>query len=147
MPPSAHLPAVSLLLLTLAGCGSKEGGHVAVTGTVTLGGEPLPGALVTFLPTDSTQGIGAEARTGPDGVYRLIDRRGAAGTLPGTYKVTISKRVMPDGSDPDPNVPPIRSPARESLPPTVADPSRTTLKADVPDHGGTIDFPLPGPAG
>jgi hypothetical protein len=115
-----------------------------VSGTVTLDGAPLAGARVTFVPSGATQGSGAEARTGTDGRYELRDRRGKPGTEPGAYKVTISKQLMPDGSEvsADDKTPPIRSPARESLPPYYSDTARTRLQAVVPEQGGTIDFPL-----
>jgi hypothetical protein len=136
--------SAAFLILVLAGCGKGGPSHVSVSGTVMLNGEPLSGALVTFIPTGSTPGIGAEARTGPDGGYQLTDRRGKPGTEPGTYKVTIGKRLMPDGSEvpPDDPTPPIRSPARESLPPNCSDRDRTELQVVVPEQGGTLDFPL-----
>jgi len=137
--------SVAFLILTLTGCGGKgDPSHVSMSGTVTLNGEPLADAQVTFIPTGDTQGIGAGAWTGPDGRYQLIDRRGQPGTQPGTYKVTISKRLMPDGSEipADDKKPPIESPARESLPPNYSDSARTELQAVVPEQGGTVDFPL-----
>ncbi len=144
MAMAARSRSAAFLLLTLAGCGGKDDSHVRVSGSVTLNGQPLSGAQVAFIPTGSTPGIGAQARTGPDGSYQLTDRRGKPGTEPGTYKVTIGKRLMPDGSEvpPDDPTPPIRSPARESLPPNYSDDSRTELQAVVPEQGGTIDFPL-----
>jgi hypothetical protein len=137
----------AFLILTPMGCGGNGNpSHVRVSGTITLNGAPLAGAQVTFIPINDTQGIGAEARTEADGRYQLIDRRGKPGTEPGAYKVTISKRLMPDGSEVpvDDKTPPIRSPARESLPPYYSDASRTRLQVVVPEQGGTIDFPLKG---
>lgn len=138
---------IALLILALTGCGGKgDPSHVQVSGTVTLNGAPLAGAQVTFIPINDTRGIGAEARTGTDGRYQLIDRRGKPGTQLGAYKVTVSKRLMPDGSEvaADDKTPPIRSSARESLPPYYSDASRTTLQVVVPEQGGAIDFPLKG---
>ena len=139
--------SAAFLIVALAGCGGKgDPSHVSVSGTVTLNGAPLAGAQVTFMPTGDTQGIGSGARTGPDGRYQLIDRRGKPGTATGTYKVTISKRLMPDGSEVPANdkTPPIESPARESLPPNYSDAARTQLQAVVPAQGGSIDFSLRG---
>jgi hypothetical protein len=134
-----------VLVLALAGCvGKSDPSHVGMSGTVTLNGEPLADAQVTFIPTGDTQGIGAGAWTEADGRYQLIDRRGKPGTQPGTYKVTISKRLMPNGSEVpvDDKKPPIESPARESLPPNYSDSVKTELQAIVPEQGGTVDFPL-----
>ena len=140
------LRAVCLTLLSLiqAGCGGPSSGPslVPVRGTVTLNDRPLSCAVVTFIPTGSTRGGMATGRTGPDGTYTLRSREGA-GALPGEYRVVISKRVMPDGSDvpADDTTPPMDSPARESLP-AYSDANRPILTAIVPDNGGTIDFPL-----
>lgn len=138
--------SAAILILSAAGCGKGDPSHVRVSGTVTLNGAPLAGAGVAFIPTGDTQGIGAEARTGPDGRYDLIDRRGTPGTQPGAYKVTISKRLLPNGAEvpADDRTPPIESPARETLPPHYSDANRTTLRAVVPAQGGTLDFSLKG---
>jgi hypothetical protein len=145
MGMAARSLSAAFLVLALAGCGGKgDPSHVGVSGTVTLNGEPLAGAQVTFIPTGDTPGVGAGAQTGSDGRYQLIDRRGKTGTEPGTYKVTISKRIMPDGSEvpADDKRPPIESPARESLPPKYCDSTRTELQAVVSAQGGTVDFSL-----
>ncbi len=51
---------------------------------------------------------------------------------------------MPDGSDfpLDSDVAPMDSPAKEVLPGIYSDMDQTTLKATVPEGGGTIDFAL-----
>jgi hypothetical protein len=130
-----------LSLLTLCGCGNRE---AKVTGTVTLDGSPLSGAVVSFRPAGATAGTVLTGRTAADGRYTLGATRRGATIAAGEYKVTISKLVMPDGSDfpADSPVAPIDSPARESLPPDYSDPERTTLTALVPEGGGTVDFPL-----
>lgn len=145
MTTTTRFLATVFVILALAGCGGKsEPSHTGVSGLVTLDGQPLSGAEVTFIPIGQTQGIGAQARTGLDGRYQLVDRRGTSGTAPGSYKVIISKRIMPDGSGlpVDDQTPPIESPARESLPPNYSDGTRTELHATVPEQGGTVDFPL-----
>jgi hypothetical protein len=136
---------LGITLLALSGCGPKDDPlHRTVTGTVTLNGKPLSGAMLRFIPVEGTEGTGGQARTGPDGTYRLLDGRGNPGAAPGNYKVTVSKRLMPNGSDvpPDDNTPPMNSPARESLPAKYSDAGHTELQATVPDAGGTIDFSL-----
>ncbi len=136
-------PAIAgLMVLGLGGC-SKDPKLVPVTGTVTLDKKPLSGALVTFVPMGSTPGTGSFGRTKADGTYQLVAYRGGAGAVAGQYKVTISKRVMADGSDLPENseVPPIEAQARETLP-QYSDADQTTLTATVPPAGGTIDFPL-----
>jgi hypothetical protein len=135
-----------LLLLTPGGCGKgKDLPDLApVTGTVTLDGQPLAEAEITFTPIGTTAGLGSEGRTAGDGKYQLKAVRRGAGAAAGQYKVVISKRVMPDGSvvRPSPDTPPIMSPGKELLSPQYSDPAQTTLTATVPAGGGTIDFPL-----
>jgi hypothetical protein len=135
------LGSVAILTLGLVGCGSGTG--IAVTGTVTLDGEVLPGALVTFRPADQkTEGLGGAGTTGPDGKYTLRDARSGGGLAPGQYKVSISRRLRPDGSVPPPDVPPIESDARETLPPRYSDPQQSSLRANVSKEQTSYDFPL-----
>jgi hypothetical protein len=137
---------LGLLVLLIAGCGraSNEPRLVPVSGTVTRDGKPLSGATVTFIPVGETRGNDASGRTDSTGKYSLADPKGRPGTAAGTYKVTISRLLLPDGSEykPDPSVAPIDSPARESLPPHYSELDRTRLEARVAEGGGTIDFPL-----
>ena len=58
-----------------------------------MNGSPLEGAIVTFAPTDNTGHAGV-GQTDAKGKYALQTMEGApgAGTTPGEYIVTISKR-------------------------------------------------------
>lgn len=129
------------------GCGGpdpKLPRLVPASGRVTLAGKPLAGALVTFTPTGSTRGSPAEGRTDQQGRYELACQHGR-GAAPGSYRVTIMKLVMPDGSDyvPEAGVGPADSPARQMLPPRYSDLQRTTLTASIPEGGSsTLDFAL-----
>jgi hypothetical protein len=136
--------AAPALLTALIGCGGGAHDEVSVSGTVTLDGKALPGAALRFVPTGSTRGVGGMGRAGADGKYTLKGMRGAAGILPGTYKVVISKLVMPDGTDfpADSKVGPMDSPAKEQLPATYSDSNQTRLTATVPEGGGVVDFRL-----
>lgn len=113
---------------------------VAVNGTVTLDAKPLANAQVTFLPTGNTPGFGSTAKTDAEGKYKLKGQRGGEGAVAGTYKVVISKRVLPDGSIDD--KPPIESQAKEMLPVKYSMEPQSTLTATVPESGGTVDFSL-----
>lgn len=92
------LTVCALVLLT--GCG---GSNVLKTnrveGTVTYNGAPLANASITFYPEDegATPAIG---KTDENGKYLLQTLQGAvdAGTTPGKYLVTISKKEsVPSG--------------------------------------------------
>lgn len=78
--------------LFLVGCG--EGGSdvstVPVTGVVTLDGNPLPGASVSFSPKDST-GRAAVGMTDMDGKFSLMTVSPGDGAVPGEYGVTVTK--------------------------------------------------------
>ena len=140
-----HVPAAVLLAVGLIGCGgSGPGDAVSVRGTVTLDGKPLRGAVVTFVPTGATPGVGGRARTGADGKYALTGLRGESGVPAGTYRVTVNKLEMPDGTDfpEDAPVAPMDSGAKERLPAHYANPSQSRLTATVPAGGGSIDFLL-----
>jgi hypothetical protein len=92
----------TLYLLTVAfcsflsmGCG---GGQAKVEGVVTLDGTPVPGATVTFTPTEGSAvpGLGV---TDAGGEFR-IESGGKNGLPSGTYKVTVIKEEAPQGSAP-----------------------------------------------
>src|SRR4051812_41309923 len=133
------------LVALLCGCGQTDPSLVAVSGTATINDRPLANATVTFIPKDGTPGFGGVGKTDTAGKYKLRGSRDdAAGILPGDYRVVISKRLMPDGSEvpANDNTPPMNSPARESLPAAYSSMAATTLSAAVRPGGGPIDFPL-----
>jgi hypothetical protein len=132
---------VALLLLGLLGCSGKSS-RVPVAGTVTLDGKPLADASVSFHPRDQTPGLGGQGRTGTDGKYAITPARHADGLDPGDYTVVISRPLRRDGSPPPPNVPPIESDARETLPPIYSSRSDSTLKATVSPDTNSYDFAL-----
>lgn len=140
--------------VSLPGCGGGEqpGRGVPVSGTVTLGGQPLEGASVTFM-NDTFAGYG---RTDSEGRYRLVQ-----GALPGQNKVVISKidgeveAKLPDG-DPAAALDPgqleaaamgtgqkIPEGPKDLVPADYSDPNNTRLTYDVPADGAeAVDFNL-----
>jgi hypothetical protein len=86
-------PIMSCLLLAASGCQN----HVApVSGRITLNGQPISGAVVTFQPRGSKvspqpAGTGSVGRTDGQGRYslRLIDPD-QPGAIVGEHSVTIS---------------------------------------------------------
>jgi hypothetical protein len=75
------------LTLIGGGCGSSKQ-PVPVSGIVTLDGEPLPDARVTFNPID-TGGWMAFGQTDKQGRFSLTTLNGKPGALPGEYKITV----------------------------------------------------------
>lgn len=136
-----------LALAAVFGCTKSADPTLApVSGTITLGDQPLTNATVTFVPKDGTPGFGGVGKTDGAGRYTLRGSRDdALGIPPGAYRVVISKRLMPDGSEvpASDRTPPMASPAKESLPETYSSMTMTKLIADVPAGGRTVDFSLP----
>lgn len=89
--------AASVALAGL-GCGGKDQ-PVKVEGVVTLDGEPVPGAIVSFLPDDKG-GRFAEATTAKDGSFRLRTYTEGDGALPGDYRVAVTL-IPPDDDEED----------------------------------------------
>jgi hypothetical protein len=86
------LMLVAPVLSMLSGC--EDGPSlVAVAGNVTLDGQPLEGATLSFVPVSgnpvSTAGSDV---TGPQGNFK-ITHNGRAGLAPGKYKILVSKTV------------------------------------------------------
>lgn len=137
LPLPNCIPAIALLA-TLAGCGPSVTG---VVGLVTLDGRPLQGAVVSFHPQGDTAGLGGFGRTDSDGNFVILPRRTQIET--GLHRVVVSRLLQPDGSLPDPDVPPIESNASESLLPIYSDLEQTTLVANVGMDGtGSFSFAL-----
>lgn len=88
------------LALLAAGCGEPEPpARVPVTGIVTIDGQPVPSAVVTFYPL--FEGFGgeliAEGVTDTGGRYTLACPLGEGACL-GKHKVTVADAPTPDGA-------------------------------------------------
>jgi hypothetical protein len=106
--------------LILSGCGSGTPFPVeAVEGTVTLDGQPVEGAVLTFVPAHSNEGKAAYGRTDGTGTYKLTAFNGGksgAGTMVGHYIVSILKEV------------PVREPTAQEL----ADQEKKGIEINIP---------------
>lgn len=137
-----------VLLLAMAGCGRKESGVkvpeelAAVTGVVTMDGQPLAGAAVLFTPGPDTHGQGAFGVTDADGKYELTHYSNKKGIPPGRYMVVISKYTLADGSPIPEGQTAADANASESIPAAYSDANNTQLSAEVPSGGKTFDFEL-----
>lgn len=126
------------------GCGSKAVKKsanldlVPVSGTITLDGKPLPEATLSFLyqgaPPEGF--IGSGAVSDAQGHYE-VSTLGQKGTVPGTYKVTVSKLVNATGLPIKPeegmDMEQLRAAGgvKESVPPKYADGGSTDLTTTV----------------
>lgn len=144
-PLSTSICCIALFSIGIAGCGGSSGPDLhEVSGTVTLDGEPLPDAVVRFIP--ETEGTAEYVRpatgvTDSSGWYSLSFSSSREGALPGKYRVAIST-FREGGYDEDEDGNPIPG-APESVP--VVYNSETTLTATVPSD--SYDFDLKSDAG
>lgn len=139
------VPFVFVVIGLLHGCGGRSGvrGSVNVVGVVTMDGQPVEGATVSF-SSDKFQSSG---RTGTDGRYEL-----SQDVFPGEYRITVSKleggafainpaEGMDEGQFAAMAAPPepggTQGPGSKGVPQLIpaqySDPSQTTLKFTVPD--------------
>jgi hypothetical protein len=77
----------AVLVVAAFGCGRN--GPVRVEGKVLLDGQPLKGAMVSFLPEDPG-GRAAHGMTVADGSFKLTTTQPDDGAWPGNYKVTVT---------------------------------------------------------
>lgn len=101
MRKSFFLLAILLCATCALTLGCKKGGLaglVQLTGTVTLNGEPIEGAQLTFAPDDATNGRSALAKTAADGSFTAMTLAPGDGILPGSYKVAVRKMSEPTES-------------------------------------------------
>jgi hypothetical protein len=125
-------------------------GAVPATGRVTLGGKPLPGAIVRFVP--KTGGRDARAVTDQSGVYQMstvvprVAPDKSKGVVPGEYVVVISRVAMPDGTPPPADIidenDAIAKGARQSVPAKYTNPETSPLKVRVAPPKAENDFKL-----
>jgi hypothetical protein len=122
-----------------AGCSQQLPTDVGkVTGKVTLDGQPLADAVVTFTPLASG-GATAIGKTAADGSYSLTYSSGVSGAQIGENRVHISTL---DAGNPDSDPP--RAAVPEKVP--LKYNTRTELKVEVKPGDNVLDFPLkPGP--
>jgi len=123
------------LVLAAVGCGGSTG---RVSGVVTLDGQPLEGATVTFTPAAGDGGGvgGSTGKTDAQGRYTLRTVVGdSPGAAAGKHRVSISL-FKPNPNNPD-------QAGTDVVPARFSDPSKTELTFDVPS-GGTdkADFRL-----
>jgi len=119
-----------VLLLSTLGCGRKDLPELGyVTGTVTMDGKPLEGAMVRVHPeAGGREGVGI---TDSEGKYELTYVGGVEGAKIGPSTVAIGTN-WPDGEP--------REGEFETIPKKYN--SATTLKVIVEPGDNVFDFPL-----
>lgn len=97
---------ILLAFTTMGGCGKSSllDGVVPVSGKVTYQGQPVDGAIVTFIPLGTQRA--ATGRTDASGLYRLSTLEADDGAMPGDYQVTIAKTEVSGTRDSEEDAPP-----------------------------------------
>ncbi|MBW3598603.1 MAG: carboxypeptidase-like regulatory domain-containing protein [Planctomycetes bacterium] len=100
MSAPSFLRLSTLAVVVLGGCGGSGLDTAPVTGTVTLDGEPLSGATVTFVPERTgMEAPSSQGMTDAQGRYALsVVATGDEGAVIGQHQVTIN--VFPEQEDP-----------------------------------------------
>lgn len=131
------LVALIPLGLALSGCGPDYPETVPVSGTVTLGGQPVTGASIVFTPEAGDQ---ATATTDSSGQFQLSTYRLADGAAPGHYRVTVAKTTVEPGEE---------EKVVFLVPKKYGNPDTSGLECDVQLEMGPVQFdlqPEPAPA-
>ncbi|MFO0927319.1 MAG: hypothetical protein U0736_09800 [Gemmataceae bacterium] len=129
-----------IAVLLLAG-GGKE---ARVSGAVTLDGQPLSTAQITFIGEDEKNASPVVALSEPDGKYRLLGNQGG-GVPVGKYRVVVTRMALRDGTIPDARH---LQDARNrgllvnSVPPVYEDRGTTPLQFDLRGGAQTVDLAL-----
>ncbi|MBN9523878.1 carboxypeptidase regulatory-like domain-containing protein [bacterium] len=113
----------------VVGCGRDVG---EVSGKVTLGGKPLPGAWVTFQPENGARP--SVARTDDSGRYELVRTEKVKGAAVGKHKVSITTSGESDDEGKKSQVVAEKVPARYNV--------KSELVREVKAGRNKIDFDL-----
>jgi len=123
---------LSASLISMVGCAEKNENLGKVSGTITLDGEPLKHAVITFQPQGGRPAFG---KTGEDGTYTMMYSASEAGATIGVNKVSISNGGERRNEETDEVWY-----QKEEVPPKYN--ARTELEFDVQPGTQTHDFLL-----
>lgn len=88
-----------LIVSVLSGCGAKDDGpgYAPVSGTVTLDGSPVEGAVVTFVPESGSGNTGQISMgiTDSAGQFSLATGTGKVGAAIGNHSIAVELTVKP----------------------------------------------------
>ena len=146
--PERILALCLIAAVSLAGCYSAGRGQpqtVQAEGVVTLDGQPVEGATVTFSPVGETRA--AVGKTDAQGKFRLAISSSLQGAMPGEYHVSIAKERTEGVMTPEEaqayfertGQPPPSPTVIDELPAQYKNPATSGLKATV-DAGGSTNL-------
>lgn len=122
-------------LLGFVGCGSDGPDLAEVTGTVTIDGKPVHGAMLTFVP-EAAGGSPSYGVTDAEGNYSLMFTQDKNGAMLGKHNVEIETRRLTKDDMAEGVAPPEFVPVPKKYKQTGA------LTAEVKDEDNDIDFAL-----
>ncbi len=135
----------ALVLCLLPGCGGTVKGAVEkvvpASGSIKLDGSPAGGIRIRLTPINETKSVGgAWAVTKDDGTFTVMHWSNKEGITPGSYFITFSKMVKPDGSPLGDKDSPMMVNAKETIAPKWSSPDGDKMSAimrrvDIPDSG------------
>ena len=120
---------IGIIVLLAVGCGGPGYPLAKVSGTVSMNGKPLPGAILMFSPSEGQPGPSSSGKSDSEGNFELmtidLDHPGA---VPGQHRVTITTATA-SGDDERAKI------SREIVPPKYRDGS---FKFEVPTEGTEV---------
>lgn len=123
-------------LMFVSGCGSSGPQLGTVSGTVTLDGKPVPGALVTFISKEP-DGTSSYGKTDSNGKYRLEFTTESSGAMVGAHDVTIVTTRVSKSDEPDTG-----AVGKTEFVPIPKHYARGALTAEVKSGSNVHDFAL-----
>lgn len=130
--------------VAFVGC-NHEPPPLPIEGVVSLDGQPLAEAQVTFQPKNGFRGYNSAAgMTDKQGRFTLTNGSGTAGLCEGEYVVTFSKAVLPNGKPLPAGAKPSEAGARELLPERYRDPQALANVITVSSSQTSFKFALSG---
>lgn len=132
-----------LLLVQLPGCGGAKAvveKTVPASGVIKVDGKPLGGVNIRFTPINDTKSVGgAWAVTKDDGSFTVTHWSNKEGITPGSYTISFSRMLKPDGTPLGPNDSPAMVQAKETIAPRWSGQgdkmAEVMRRVDIPDGG------------
>jgi hypothetical protein len=134
----AALVSICVAIATCAGCGKKGPKRAAVSGQVSLDGQPITEGIIQFLPVEGT--VGPEAGGIIENGHYDIPRQ--RGPVVGKNRIELraSKKTGRKIQDPTGRTGILTDESKEAFPPTVN--TNSTLVREIKDEPNKLDFDI-----
>jgi hypothetical protein len=115
---------------------------VPVSGMVSVDGDAAEGVALSFQPVAGTAGTGGFAATDLTGSFKVVHRSGQEGIEPGSYTVTASRVLTPEGNPVPSGESAMDHNAEETLPAKYLDSETTPFRVEVTDGMAPISLEI-----